>query len=367
MENGEEVELSLSDGWIFCTWKGNNPCNFTGFICGVVPVYNQDAVAGVNFNGRKLAGKWGGKERQLSLDGFLDQLPDLVFFHANSNNFTGQVPIGTSKLKYFFELDLSNNKLDGGFPYEVLSAPNLTFLDLRFNNYQGSVPPQVFLYKDIDVVFLNNNNFNEQIPDAVGSSTAHYLTFANNKFWGPIPRTIGNASKTLFEVLFLNNRLSGCLPMEIGKLNQATLFDVSCNQLTGPIPQSFACLTKMEILVLDNNQFYGAVPELVCKLPRLTNLSLANNYFTQVGPACRKLIKKGFLHVDNNCILDLKDQRPKSECASFFSKPRYCPNERSLLYIPCKGQYSGENSKKLEHRGQASAPLTYGTLRPHNP
>lgn len=155
--------------------------------------------------------------------------------------------------------------------------------------------------------------------------------------------------------------------MEIGKLNQATLFDVSCNQLTGPIPQSFACLTKMEILVLDNNQFYGAVPELVCKLPRLTNLSLANNYFTQVGPACRKLIKKGFLRVDNNCILDLKDQKPKSECASFFSKPRYCPNERSLLYIPCKGKYSGENSKKLEHRGQASAPLSYGTLRPHNP
>ncbi|PRQ22946.1 putative leucine-rich repeat domain, L domain-containing protein [Rosa chinensis] len=156
-----------------------------------------------------------------------------------------------------------------------------------------------------------------------------------------------------------------CLPWEIGKLNQATLFDVSTNYLTGPIPHSFACLAKMEILVLANNQFYGTVPELVCKLPGLRNLSLANNYFTQVGPECRKLIKKGFLDVKNNCILDLPDQRSKSECGWFFSKARHCPNERSMLYIPCQTHYS--NEKKPEHRGQASAPLSYGTLKPHNP
>ncbi|XP_050363151.1 uncharacterized protein At4g06744-like [Argentina anserina] len=350
------------------TWTGDNPCTYMGFTCAEHPVYKQLAVAGVDFNGKRLAGKvCGGKDRQLPLNGFLDKLEDLVFFHANSNNFTSVIVPTTSQLPYFYELDLSNNDLKGKFPTDVLSATNLTFLDLRFNGYQGSVDPRVFSLQ-VDVLFLNNNNFNERIPDAIGNTPAHYLTFANNKFWGPIPKTISQASKTLYEVLFLNNQLSGCLPMEIGKLDHATLFDASNNFLTGPIPQSFACLAKMDILAFDYNLLYGAVPELLCKIPTLSNLSLTNNYFTQVGPECRKLIKKGVLFIKNNCIWDLKDQRSKDECAWFFSKPRYCPHENSktMLYIPCKTYYSRE--KKLEHRGRrASAPLSYGTLAPHNP
>lgn len=156
--------------------------------------------------------------------------------------------------------------------------------------------------------------------------------------------------------------------MEIGYLNQATLFDVSSNELTGPIPQSFACLAKMELLNLANNQFYGTVPELVCKLPNLEKLTLSNNYFTQVGPECRKLIKKGKLDVKENCILDLPNQKSKSDCGWFFSKRRYCPNERSLLYIPCQKRYysiPGSNKQLPERQGQAPAPLTYGTLKPH--
>ena len=156
--------------------------------------------------------------------------------------------------------------------------------------------------------------------------------------------------------------------MEIGYLNQATLFDVSTNKLTGPIPQSFACLAKMEILNLTNNLFYGTVPELVCKLPNLETLTLANNYFTQVGPECRKLIKKGSLDVKQNCILGLPNQRSKSDCNWFFYERTRCPDERSMIYIPCQNRYysiPGSNKQSPEHQGRAPAPLTYGTLKPH--
>lgn len=188
------------------SWKKNkSPCTYKGFTCAVVPVYNKQTVAGVDFNGYKFAGY---EKTKLPLEGFMEQMPDLVFFHANSNNFTGTVPKGLTKLQYFYEFDLSNNKLSGGFPYEILNATNLTFLDLRFNYFSGTVPPHVFIL-EVDVLFLNNNQFIQQIPDALGSTPAHYLTFANNQFYGPIPRTIGNLSKTLYEVLFLNNKLSG--------------------------------------------------------------------------------------------------------------------------------------------------------------
>lgn len=351
------------------TWKGNDVCaNYKGFTCEDLPDYKgQRGVAGVDFNGFGFAGKDG----QLSLEGFVDKLPDLAFFHANSNNFTGTVKnIGVDKIRYLYEFDLSNNKLLGQFPYEVLKAKNLTYLDLRFNGFEGRVPPEVFNL-DVQVIFINNNNFGYQLPDNLGATPALYLTFANNKFTGPIPSSIGRA-RNLVEVLFLNNQFSGCLPYEIGILKKITLFDASYNRITGPIPHSFSCLEKIEILDLANNQMYGSVPEGLCKIPTLRNLSLAENYFTQVGPACRDLIKKKYLDINKNCISDLPNQRTTAECQKFFSTPRSCPNEKSLNYIPCKKQFYHPgiyNEHWVPTGGKhapapASAPVTYSTLKP---
>ncbi|GFY89578.1 leucine-rich repeat (LRR) family protein [Actinidia rufa] len=260
-------------------------------------------------------------------------------------------PQKVSSLRFFFELDLSNNKFAGAFPMEVLGATQLTFLDLRSRR----------------ALFINNNNFIGSIPDNLGSTPVLYLTLANNKLVGPIPRSIGRASKTLVEVLFLNNQLSGCLPYEIGLLKIATVFDVGFNQLTGPIPHSFACLDKMQELNLAQNQFYGPVPEMVCTLRNLVNLSLSYNYFTQVGPECRKLIKSNRLDVRMNCILDLPKQRSAAECAAFFSKPRNCPDEKSFSFIPCWKSVQPNSLEPSDRRSMApvAPPMSYGSLIPH--
>nr|POF03606.1 uncharacterized protein CFP56_73433 [Quercus suber] len=326
----------------------------------------RKAVAGIDFNGCGLSGK---NSSHLPLDDFLEELTDITFFHANSNNFTGLIPAKISKLKYFYELDLSNNKLKGYFPHQVLAAKNLTFLDLRFNNFYGKVPPQVFNL-DVDVLFINNNNFYDTLPSNLGNTPALYLTVANNWFHGPIPQSIGNAKDTLLEVLFLGNELNGCLPYEIGLLKKATVFDVSRNQLMGPIPLSFQCLFKIELLVLAQNQFYGEVPEAVCKLPNLSNFSLSYNYFTQVGPICRKLIDKKILDVRKNCILGLFNQRSKEECAAFFSKNKYhaCPHPLSLKKVPCATNYhySGSlDASDNQPMAVAPSPRSYDTLIPH--
>ena len=358
-------ELITSDPMkITKKWVGKDVCNYPGFKCATVPDQKVTALAAADFNGYHFGGRDG---RDLQLTGFLDQLPDLSVFHANSNNFTGPVPknISNSRVRYLFELDLSNNKYSGEFPASVLQATNLTFLDIRFNSFSGSVPAEVFTL-DLDVLFINNNEFSQQLPHNLGSTPVLYLTLANNKFSGPIPKSIGNA-RNLLEVLFLNNELEGCLPYEIGKLDKAVVFDVGSNKLTGPIPHSFACLKKMEILNLAVNKFYGPVPEMVCDLPRLANLSLSYNYFTQVGPECRKLIKKRILDVKMNCILDLPGQRSAADCAKFFSKKRTCPNERSLSYIPCrKGGYSSSlETSDQQSMAPAAAPITYNALKPH--
>ncbi|KAL6211753.1 hypothetical protein ACLB2K_016976 [Fragaria x ananassa] len=310
------------------TWVGADICNYKGFYCDIPPdKATATAIASIDFNGFQLSAP--------TLDGFIDQLPDLALFHANSNNFSGILSPKIANLQYLYELDISNNNFFGPFPTVVLTMNSLSFLDIRYNSFTGSIPPEIFK-QTLDVLFLNNNNFMQSLPDNLGATSALYLTLANNKFTGPIPKSIGSASPTLVEVLLLNNLLTGCIPYELGFLRDATVFDAGNNQLTGPLPCSLGCLDKIEQLNFADNFLYGRVPKVLCELGNLANLSLSNNYFTGVGTACRKLIKKGVLDIRNNCIQDLADQRSVEECALFFLHPKSCLHPETYSLIPCK-------------------------------
>ncbi|XP_078429769.1 uncharacterized protein At4g06744-like [Wolffia australiana] len=307
------------------TWNGPRVCDYTGFACATPPNTTDRTIYGVDFNGFRLAAP--------TLVGFPDQLPDLSFFHANSNNFAGTVPDLTA-LAFLFELDLSNNRLSGPVPAHVARLTQVVFFDLRYNQFQGALQGGVFGL-DLDFLFLNNNPFNARLPENVGDTRAAFLTLANNGFSGSIPAGIGRAAETLREVLFLNNRLTGCLPVEVGMLGKATVFDAGDNQISGTIPKSFGCLRRVEQLNLARNRLYGAVPETVCELPRLLNLSLSGNFFTEIGPSCVALLKRGLLDVRGNCLPAmpwLPAQRPPAECAKFLAAPPCCPVDDT---IPC--------------------------------
>ncbi|PIN26142.1 hypothetical protein CDL12_01097 [Handroanthus impetiginosus] len=310
---------------ITSSWVGADICKYKGFYCDNPPD-NKSAIAlaSIDFNGFQLSSP--------TLVGFLDKLPDLALFHANSNNFSGIIPPDIAYLPYLYELDLSNNKFSGPFPSAVLAMDSLSFLDIRFNFFSGSVPQELFT-KNLDVLFLNDNNFMTRLPDNIETSHVFYLTLANNKFFGPIPRSIAQTLFDSSEILLLNNMLSGCLPYELGLLKEAVVFDAGNNNLTGLIPLSLGCLEKLEVLNLAGNQLYGTVPEVLCALGNLVNLSLSDNYFTQTGPICMSLIEKGVLDARRNCIPGQAFQRSVAECAMFFARPRYCPYY--VRRIPC--------------------------------
>ncbi|XP_044475079.1 uncharacterized protein At4g06744-like [Mangifera indica] len=309
------------------TWVGPDICSYKGFFCESPPDNKSaKALASIDFNGFQLGAP--------SLDGFLDQLPDIALFHANSNHFAGTISPKIANLPYLYELDISNNQFSGPFPTAVLRMTGLEFLDIRFNFFTGSVPPQIFTL-NLDCLFINNNNFMQKLPDNIGSTHILFLTLANNKFSGPLPGSIFKSFSDLTEVAFLNNQLTGCLPYEIGFLKEATVVDLGNNQLTGLLPLSLACIEKVEQLNFARNLLFGMVPELVCGLGNLVNFSLSDNYFTNVGPLCRILIERGVLDVRNNCIPDLPFQRSIVECAQFFAHPKFCPNMWSYASIPC--------------------------------
>ncbi|CAJ2650221.1 unnamed protein product [Trifolium pratense] len=363
-----EFAKTVKPNKITATWIESNKdtCNqFTGILCGTYPTDGQRAVAGLDLNQGRLSGK---TCDNIPLTGLLDKLEELTFFHVNSNNFSDKIPTQILKFPYFYELDLSNNKFVGVFPEVVIQATNLVFLDLRFNNLQGPIPSDLFK-KDLDVIFVNNNKFTGNLPANFGSTPARYLTFARNQLTGEIPRSIGDASKTLTEVLFLGNKFEGCLPFEIGYLKKATVFDVSENSLTGPIPASFGCLEKIQFLNLATNKFYGTVPESVCVLPGIKNngnLSLSNNYFTAIDPACWILLKSKILDVSNNCIPGLPNQRSKKDCYDFQCKVKPCSNHQSLSYVPCKTRWGAKQDTAPVSQEMATEPVTYKSLKPHH-
>lgn len=314
------------------TWAGSDICSYKGFFCDSPPDNKSaTAVASVDFNGFQLAAP--------TLDGFLDQLPDVALFHANSNSFSGTISPNIARLPYLYELDISNNLFSGSFPAAVLGMNGLTFLDIRFNFFTGAVPPQIFT-QNLDVLFINNNNFMTTLPDNLGNTHIRYLTLANNKFTGPIPRDIFKVFSSLSEVLLLNNQITGCLPYEVGLLKEATVFDAGNNRLTGPLPFALSCLEKVEQLNFAGNQLFGMVPEVACELVKLTNFSLSDNYFTTLGPTCRFLIEKGVLDITNNCIPDLPFQKSVEECSDFIAHPRSCPQMWSYTFIPCMSSSS---------------------------
>uniref|UniRef100_A0A0D9W6W0 Leucine-rich repeat-containing N-terminal plant-type domain-containing protein n=1 Tax=Leersia perrieri TaxID=77586 RepID=A0A0D9W6W0_9ORYZ len=347
---------------ITSSWSGTDLCkSYKGFFCERPPKITDRAIASVDFNGFNL--------QSSSLKEFVDALPDLALFHANSNNFGGFIP-DLSRLPYFYELDVSNNKLASApFPTDVLKLKNATFVDIRFNNFYGDLPGGVFCsFPQVQAIFVNNNQFSGTLPDNIGDSPVNYLSLANNKFTGEIPKSIARMANTLFEVLFLGNKLSGCLPYELGLLAKATVIDAGTNQLTGPIPASYACLRKVEQFNLADNLLYGEVPDALCKLAfsdtgRLRNLTLSNNYFTSLGSCCWDLIKQGKLNVDRNCIPWAPNQRSHEECAAFFkrTKTSACPCN---TYVPCsQHKYDGAGSEG-NTAAEEDKYRTYSALHP---
>ncbi|KAJ7958194.1 Leucine-rich repeat receptor-like protein kinase family [Quillaja saponaria] len=320
------------------SWVGSDVCSYKGFYCDHPPDNNSAiGVASIDFNGFQLGAP--------SLDGFIDQLPDIALFHANTNNFAGTICPKIARLPYLYEFDISNNQFAGPFPTAILGLNSLTFLDIRFNFFSGAVPPQLFT-RNLDALFINNNNFMQRLPLNLGSTHILLLTLANNKFTGPIPRSLPKAFSYLTEVLFLGNQLTGCLPYEIGFFKDAIVFDAGNNKLTGPLPFSLACLKMVEQLNFADNLLFGVIPEVICELGNLVNLSLSSNYFTHAGPLCRSLIDRGALDLRNNCIPGLPFQRSPLECIRFFGYPRFCSRIWSYGYIPCKFPY---------HNGPVSA------------
>ncbi|KAG2308823.1 hypothetical protein Bca52824_028571 [Brassica carinata] len=141
--------------------------------------------------------------------------------------------IGTlSELK---ELTLSNNKLFGGLPLDVLSCKKLEVLDVRNNGFSGQVPGNFSGLINLRILDLSSNKFS-------GS-----LNFLNNLL-------------SLESISVANNLFSGKIPEPAVSFNNIRFFDFSGNRfLESPVPV-MSKIKKLQTSLHQTRRFLAETP-----------------------------------------------------------------------------------------------------------
>ncbi|PHU00476.1 hypothetical protein BC332_30263 [Capsicum chinense] len=143
-----------------------------------------------------------------------------------------------------------------------------------------------------------------------------------NKFTGPIPVSLSNASR--FTLLDLSGSgLTGTIQAGVGKFQQLyklnfefttpaeygnmdlkrnLMLDLGFNIIHGTVPDRLGNLENLTRLSLDNNNFRGSVPESLDKLQHLQELELDGNKFSGRVPSWKKTSLEVLNLTGNNLV-----------------------------------------------------------------
>ncbi|PPD67331.1 hypothetical protein GOBAR_DD35793 [Gossypium barbadense] len=263
--------------------------------------------------------------------------PHLSLLFLSKNAFEGDIPPCLSGMKDLSILDLSNNQLSGRVPEELITKSSLTTLRLSNNNLSGHVLPMILHANGLSNLYLDGNNFSGEMANVDVSisqfpTSLREINLRNNKFYGNLPRWIGNVSflerlvlsqngfegsipmefcnlnslefldfseNNLFgsipscfntlnieQVHLHGNRLSGPLPIAFYNISSLVTLDLRGNNLTGSIPKWIGTLSSLSVLILKDNHFHGEVPIQLCKLYSLSIIDLSQNMFSGPIPFC---------------------------------------------------------------------------------
>nr|CAD1831784.1 unnamed protein product [Ananas comosus var. bracteatus] len=311
---------------VTASWVGSRPCDYAGFFCAAPPdSKNTPTVASVDFNGFRLCAP--------SLAGFIDRLPDLALFHANSNDFSGPVPDLT---RLPTSTSSTSATTSTPAPSPPPSSPSATSSS---SSTSASTP----------------SRGRSPAPSSSSASTCSSSTTTGSDSASPrssgAPRPPTSPSPTTAsraDTVVHRQRLFGAArgaPPQQPAHRLPALRDRApperhrVRRGRQPADRPDAALLRLpgEARAAEpgGQPAVRPVPDAVCWLGwvgSLANLSLSENFFTSIGPSCWWLLKRGVLDVRRNCIPGFPDQRPVAECLHFFSFPKFCP---FLPFVPC--------------------------------
>ena len=285
---GEEGEKSMS------LWKGvflKNPDNLSK---------KGNRVVGLNLSNLGLYG---------ILPGSLANLGGLTFLLLGGNQLTGVIPMSFGNWRDFSVLDLSGNMLSGEIPVELgkISSPTSSLvLDLSDNRLTGGFPKfdeaEGVLYVYFSSIDLSGNRLGISSSGDLretGSTPTfsrniytllEYLDISSNYFTTLKPLGYGfdnHISGGIKRADYSDNLLSGSMPQELRYTTSLEWLDFSGNLLTGQIPGALADIANLEHLDLSSNCFSGSVPQNLAYKVEKEQLVLSLDKFSlSSNPKC---------------------------------------------------------------------------------
>ncbi|XP_059650241.1 receptor kinase-like protein Xa21 [Cornus florida] len=344
---------------------GNN------FISGVIPstIFNIFSLRAILLNNNSLDGtlpmemcnnRLKLQVLDLSRNQLSGQLPtslhkctQLQALWMSINDFTGSMPMGISNLTKLKELALCRNKMTGKIPPSVVNMSNLEGIDIGDNNIHGSIPQElgqllnliflstainnlggapphsIFNISTLETLSLSRNHFFGNLPSTIGLwlPNLKYFYLPENRFSGPIPCPISNASK-LTDIHLNENFFNGSLPMTLGNLQHLQDLRLPFNNLTNdqsvPEIDFLSSLTNcklLKVLVIEGNPLNGILPKF------WGNLSISLQQFYADSSGIRGMIPSEIGNLSNLVLLELGGEIPTGGPFANFTPESFSQND----------------------------------------
>ncbi|MBA0748115.1 hypothetical protein Gogos_004967 [Gossypium gossypioides] len=171
---------------------------------------------------------------------------------------SGSVGYSLQSLTSLKELDLSNNNLAGGIPYDI--PQTLQRLNLAFNQFTGSVPYSINQMHSLQYLDLSFNSLTGDLPESFKNLTSmNSMYLQNNQFTGTIDVLANLPLDTLWVTVII------------------LLFPYNVND---PVILTFVIVVFMSHRYVSNNRFTGWIPDQLKSI----NLQKDGNSWS-LGPA----------------------------------------------------------------------------------
>ncbi|KAL8119088.1 receptor-like protein EIX2 [Apium graveolens] len=104
----------------------------------------------------------------------------LKMIDLSTNELTGEIPLGITRLLDLKGLNLSRNRFDGKVPAEIGHLKVLECLDLSTNKFSGEIPQSMSGLNFLAYLDVSNNNFSGRIPSGTQLQGFDIWTYEGN-------------------------------------------------------------------------------------------------------------------------------------------------------------------------------------------